>query len=106
MFALRIEQRPGARVVASKLLPLSEVRSASTRENVRDMPAAYGSRERVVRLGSESTHVLANSGEFKGYEIESSGVVASLLDMVVASVLFIVNEPSRGEERTWPGLDH
>lgn len=102
MFALRIEQRPGARVVASKLLPLSEVRSASTWENAWGCVICPRLTEAEKELCGSVKKVLVNSGEFKGYEFESSDVVASLLDMGVVSVLFIVNEPSRGEERTVP----
>ena len=105
IFALRIE-RPGARAVASKPLPLSEVRSASTWENAWECVICPRLTEAEKELCGSVQKVLVNSGEFKGYEFESSDVVASLLDMGVVSVLFIVNEPSRGEERTWPGLDH
>ena len=102
MFALRIEQRPGTRVVASKLLSLSEVRSASTWENAWGCVIVPRLTDAEKALCGSVQKVLVNSGEFKGYEFETSDVVASLLDMGVTSVLFIVNEPSRGEERTAP----
>jgi hypothetical protein len=105
MLSLKIEQRPRARVVASKLLPLSEVRSASTWENAWGCVIVPRLTEAEKALCGSVQKVLANSGEFKGYEFESSGVVASLLDMGVVSVLFIANEPSRGEERTAPISD-
>ena len=102
MFALRIEQRPGTRVVASKLLSLSEVRSASTWENAWGCVIVPRLTDAEKALCGSVQKVLVNSGEFKGYEFETSDVVASLLDMGVTSVLFIVNELSRGEERTAP----
>ena len=64
MFTLRIEQRPGARVVTSKLLPLSEVRSASTWENAWECVICPRLTEAEKELCGSVQKVLVNSGEF------------------------------------------
>jgi hypothetical protein len=105
MLALKIEQRPGARVVASKLIALSEVLSAGSWENLWLQLVQTKLTEMEKSICGPVVKAFVSGGELSGFEFslndtELKTIIEAAVDPErrLVSLTFVVQQPLPGEE--------